>query len=56
MFRRAKIIFDGIPADLMAAAQASGVLVGRLGLTEPKGNPTGAAVRPPLIEWTSAVA
>jgi hypothetical protein len=56
MFRRAKIIFDGIPADVMAAAQASGVLVGRLGLTDPKGNATCGAVRPPLIEWTSAVA
>jgi Family of unknown function (DUF5990) len=55
MFRRAKIMFDGIPADVMAAAQASGVLVGRLGLTDPKGNPTCAAVRPPLIEWMSAV-
>jgi hypothetical protein len=54
MFRRAKIMFDGIPADVMAAAQASGVLIGRLGLTDPKGNPTCAAVRPPLIQWTSA--
>jgi hypothetical protein len=55
MFRRAKIMFDGIPADVLATAQKSGVLVGRLGLTDPKGNPTCAAVRPPLIEWTSAV-
>jgi hypothetical protein len=56
MFRRAKIMFDGIPADVMTAAQKSGVLVGRLGLTDPKGNPTCAAVRPPLIEWTAATA
>lgn len=55
MFRRAKIMLDGIPAEVMTAAQASGVLIGRLGLTDPKGNPTCAAVRPPLIEWTSAV-
>jgi hypothetical protein len=55
MFRRAKIMFDGIPAEVMAAAQASGVLIGRLGLTDSKGNPTCAAVRPPLIEWMSAV-
>ncbi len=54
-FRRAKIMFDGIPADVMTAAQASGSLVGRLGLTDPKGKPTCAAVRPPLIEWTAAV-
>ena len=56
MFRRAKIMFDGIPADVMAAAQKSGVLVGRLGLTDPKGNPTCAAVRPPLIKWTAVIA
>lgn len=55
MFRRAKIMFDGIPAEVLTAAHASGVLVGRLGLTDPKGNPTCAAVRPPLIEWTSAL-
>jgi hypothetical protein len=55
MFRRAKIMFDGIPAGTMTAAQESGVLVGRLGLTDPKGNPTCAAVRPPLIEWTAGV-
>jgi Family of unknown function (DUF5990) len=54
MFRRAKIMFDGIPAKVLAAAQTSAVLVGRLGLTDPKGNPTCASVRPPLIEWTSA--
>lgn len=56
MFRRAKIMFDGIPADVMAKGQASGVLIGRLGLTDPKGNPTCAAVRPPLIEWSCASA
>jgi hypothetical protein len=56
MFRRAKIMFDGIPAEVLAAAQESGVLVGRLGLTDPKGNPVCAAVRPPLIEWMAAAA
>jgi hypothetical protein len=55
MFRRAKIMFDGIPSEVMTAAQVSGLLIGRLGLTDPKGNPTCAAVRPPLIEWTTAV-
>jgi hypothetical protein len=55
MFRRAKIMFDGIPADVLTAARVSGRLIGRLGLTDPKGNPTCAAVRPPLIEWTTAV-
>ena len=55
MFRRAKIMFDGVPAEVMKAAQISGTLIGRLGLTDPKGNPTCAAVRPPLIEWTTAL-
>jgi len=55
MFRRAKIMFDGVPDEALAEARASGVLVGRLGLTDAKGNPTCAAVRPPLIEWKSAV-
>jgi len=56
MFRRAKLMLDAVPGEVLAEAQASGVLVGRLGLTDPKGNPTCAAVRPPLIEWSSASA
>ena len=55
MFRRAKLMFDGIPDHVVATARETGVLVGRLGLTDPKGNPLCAAVRPPLIEWTSAL-
>jgi hypothetical protein len=43
MFRRAKIMFDGIPAEVMTAAHVSGLVIGRLGLTDPKGNPTCAA-------------
>ena len=33
-----------------------GLLVGRLGLTDHKGNPLCAAVRPPAIEWVAAAA
>jgi hypothetical protein len=40
MFRRAKIMLDAVPQDVLAAAMTSGVLVGRLGLTDAKGNPT----------------
>jgi hypothetical protein len=54
MFRRAKIMLDAVPQDVMAAARTSGVLVGQVGLTDPKGNPTCAALRPPLVTWTSA--
>jgi Family of unknown function (DUF5990) len=54
MFRRAKIMIDGVPSETMAAALASGVLIGRMGLTDQNGNPTCAAMRPPLVEWASA--
>jgi hypothetical protein len=53
MFRRAKLWLDAIPPSVLAAATARGVLVGRLGLTDRKGNPLCAAVRPPSIEWTA---
>jgi hypothetical protein len=55
MFRRAKLCLDDVPSQVLARAAEDGVLVGRLGLTDPKGNPRCAAVRPPLIEWTAAV-
>jgi hypothetical protein len=32
------------------------MLVGRLGLTDAKGNPLCAAVRPPVIEWSAEAA
>jgi hypothetical protein len=32
---------------------ARGLLVGSLGLTDPKGHPLCAAVRPPVIEWSA---
>jgi hypothetical protein len=52
MFRRAKLMLDGVPTDVLRAALNGGVLVGRLGLSDEKGNPRCAAVRPPLIEWS----
>jgi Family of unknown function (DUF5990) len=54
MFRRAKLWLESVPADVLDRAMASGVLVGRLGLTDEKGHPRCAAVRPPLIEWSAA--
>lgn len=53
MFRRAKVWLDAVPADVLARARHSGTLVGMLGLTDEKGNPTCASVRPPMIEWTA---
>jgi hypothetical protein len=54
MFRRAKLWIDGVPPDVLRRAVTTGVLVGRLGLTDDRGHPRCAAVRPPLIEWTAA--
>ena len=53
LFRRAKLWFDAIPSDVMATALETGLLVGRLGLTDRNGNPICAAVRPPAIEWSA---
>jgi hypothetical protein len=54
MFRRAKLMFDAVGPDLREAAPRSGLLVGRLGLTDNQGNPLCAAVRPPVIAWSAA--
>jgi hypothetical protein len=52
MFRRAKLLFGDVPgAVLRGAHEGHGVLVGRLGLTDPEGGPRCARVRPPDITW-----
>jgi hypothetical protein len=56
MFRRAKLMLDVIPADVLAAAARDGLLVGRLGLTDEQGGPLCARVEPPRITWTAAAA
>lgn len=53
MFRRAKLMLDVIPADVLAAAAREGLLVGRLGLTDAQGGPLCARVEPPQITWTA---
>jgi hypothetical protein len=53
MFRRAKLMLDGVPPDVLRRAVETGTLIGRIGLTDEKGNPTCAAIRPPLIEWSA---
>jgi hypothetical protein len=52
MFRRAKLMLDGVPDTVLAKAAKSGTLVGRLGLSDAKGEPLCASVRPPAIEWS----
>ncbi|MDI3387290.1 DUF5990 family protein [Streptomyces sp. B-S-A8] len=54
MFRRAKLWLDGIDHGVLTAAVDGGLLVGRLGLTDMRGGPLCAAVRPPLIEWSTS--
>ncbi|MFD8003982.1 DUF5990 family protein [Streptomyces mirabilis] len=56
MFRRAKLMLDAIPAETLIASTQTGLLVGRLGLTDPRGNPLCARVVPPAIIWTAAMA
>lgn len=53
MFRRAKLWFDGIGPQVLAAAVRDGLLVARLGLTDQQGRPLCAAVRPPLVHWSA---
>ena len=53
MFRRAKLWLDGgVPSETLISAARSGRLLGRLRLTDAKGNPLCASVRPPSIEWS----
>jgi hypothetical protein len=49
LFRRAKLRLDAIPPSVIDCALDLGQLVGRLGLTDRKGHPSCAAVRPPMI-------
>ena len=53
MFRRAKLMLADVPAAVLDEAAASGLLVGRLGLTDGKGQPLCASVRPPQIGWAA---
>jgi hypothetical protein len=47
-------MLDGIPPEVLDAAIQGGHLLGRLRLTDQRGNPLCAAVRPPLITWTAS--
>ncbi|MFJ6459807.1 DUF5990 family protein [Streptomyces sp. NPDC091387] len=54
MFRRAKLMFADIGADVLEAAAHSGHLTARLPLSDGKGQPLCARVRPPVVEWSAA--
>lgn len=51
LVRRAKLMLDGVPAELLLSADQSG-LRGRFSLSMPDGTPLCAAVRPPAIVWS----
>jgi hypothetical protein len=54
MFRRAKLMIGDIEPDLLAAAaRDDGVLVASLSLTDERGCPRCARVKPPVITWRS---
>lgn len=53
LFRRAKLMLEDVPPDVLDSAAKSGLLVGSLGLTDAKGNPLCARVRPPQISWSA---
>jgi hypothetical protein len=53
LFRRAKLMLEDVPGDVLHSAAGSGLLVGCLGLTDAKGNPVCARVRPPQIGWSA---
>lgn len=48
-FRRAKLMLDTIPPDLLSDAGVTG----RLALTMPDGGPLCASVRPPMLTWSA---
>jgi hypothetical protein len=56
LFRRAKLWLDAIDPAIIDTAMKSGCLTARLGLTDAKGLPLCAAVRPPLIQWSATSA
>lgn len=53
MFRRAKLMLDAVPADVLGTAVRQGLLVGRLGLTDERGRPLCARVVPPRVAWSA---
>ncbi|MEU5794744.1 DUF5990 family protein [Streptomyces sp. NPDC047813] len=53
MFRRAKLMLAEVAPQVLAEARLSGVLVGRLALTDAQGLPLCGRVLPPAIIWSA---
>ncbi|MER7585483.1 DUF5990 family protein [Kitasatospora sp. NPDC097691] len=56
MFRRAKLLLAEVDRRTAEEAARTGLLVARLGLTDAKGHPLCAAVRPPAVAWSAGTA
>ena len=54
MFRRLKLHFEDIDAEVLRRGAAGAGLVARLGLTDEKGEPRCARTRPPVVSWSAA--
>ncbi|MFF1922698.1 DUF5990 family protein [Streptomyces sp. NPDC058221] len=54
MFRRAKLMFADVGAEVLETAARSGHLTARLPLSDDRGRPLCGRVRPPLAEWSAA--
>ncbi|MCX4552789.1 DUF5990 family protein [Streptomyces sp. NBC_01387] len=53
MFRRAKLMLDAVPTEVLDAAVLAGRLTAELRLTDAAGAPLCGSVRPPLIIWSA---
>ncbi|MDI3424309.1 DUF5990 family protein [Streptomyces luteolus] len=53
MFRRAKLMLGDVDPGVLEAAARTGHLTARLSLTDAKGQPLCARVRPPHLQWTA---
>ncbi|MET8174929.1 DUF5990 family protein [Streptomyces clavifer] len=53
MFRRAKLMIADVPPDVLETAVLTGHLTARLRLTDDRGLPRCARVRPPDIAWSA---
>jgi hypothetical protein len=56
MFRRAKLMLNVVPMEMLRAAADGAGLQASLALTDEKGGPVCAAVRPPRIVWSALTA
>lgn len=57
MFRRAKLLLRDVDAETLARASSPGwALAARLGLTDARGGPRCASVRPPIVAWQAVPA